>query len=496
MPALIRSWLLRYGSAVASVAAALYATNRLGEATVGVSPLFFAAVMVSAWYGGLGPGLLATGLAGLASAFFLYEPLYSLRVGWDDLVRMVVFSAVAVLISSLQAATRRSHERMLQAKDEAVAASRAKDRFLAVLSHELRNPLAPILATAAVMESDRRLPDDTREDAAAIRRNAELEARLIDDLLDLNRIRAGKLAVQFEPVDAHAVVDDVLRMCRDDVETKGVRLTARLAADRHVVRGDPTRLRQVVWNLVRNAAKFTPGGGEIAVTSETTPDGSVRLDVTDTGIGIEPDVLPRIFNAFEQGGESVTRRFGGLGLGLAISHSLTEAHGGRLCASSPGKGRGATFTLTLPAAERATVGRSTTTAPSGRADGPRALRILLVEDHADTARAICRLLRGSGHHVEAVAGVEDAFRAAGRGDYDLVISDLGLPDGSGLDLMRELRTSHRLRGIALTGYGSRDDAASAAEAGFAEHLTKPVSAETLEAAIERAAGRRVGRRTG
>jgi signal transduction histidine kinase/CheY-like chemotaxis protein len=441
--------------------------------------------VISAWFGGLGPGLVATGLAGLATAFFLYEPVYSLRIGLDDVIRVAAFSGVAVLISSLQAAAMRSNDRMLRAKDEAVAANLAKDKFLAVLSHELRNPLAPILISASAMEADRSLPGSTREVAATIRRNAELEARLIDDLLDLNRVRAGKLALRLEPVDAHAATRDAVAMCRPDADAKGVRLSMTLAADRPLVRADPARLRQVAWNLLRNAVKFTPSGGEVTVTSATTRDGSFCLEVSDTGIGVEPDALSRIFNAFEQGGDAVTREFGGLGLGLAISRSLAESHGGRLTAASLGRGRGATFTLTLPtleqpAASRASGGRETAawaTAPA------RPLRILLVEDHMDTARAVCRLLRGSGHEVTVASTVNDALGAAAAGQFEILISDLGLPDGSGLELMRQLQTSPRLKGIALTGYGSDDDAASATRAGFAMHLTKPVSAQTLEAAI-------------
>lgn len=340
--------LLRYGCSVASVTAALLATNALGEQTAGVSPLFFAAVAVSAWYGGLGPGLVATAFAGLASAFFLFEPVYSLRIGWDDLVRVLSFGLVAALMTSLHVATRRSHRRMVEARNEAVEANRAKDRFLAVLGHELRNPLNSVLATVQLLETDPRLPGDVLEDVGAIRRSAELEARLVDDLLDLNSIVRGRLAVHAEVLDANALVEEAVRLCRADARAKDVDLLCRLAADRCHVYADAGRLRQVVWNLLRNAVKFTPSGGRITVTSDNAPDGGFRVAVSDTGIGIEPEAIARIFTAFEQEDESVSKRFGGLGLGLAVARNLVERHGGSIAASSRGKGFGATFTVNLP----------------------------------------------------------------------------------------------------------------------------------------------------
>lgn len=341
-------WALRYGCAAASVAAALAVTHALGERTAGISPLFFAAVALSAWYGGIGPGLLATALAGLSTAFFLFEPAYSFRIALADVVRVGAFTLVALLIGFLQEAARRAHERMAEATEQAVAANHAKDRFLAVLSHELRNPLTPIVTLASVLESDERLPQDVREDVRMIGRNAQLQLRLVDDLLDLNRVVRGKLALSPAVVDAHALAEEVVAMCRGDAAAKDVALEASLAAERHHLHADGARMRQVLWNLIRNALKFTPPGGRVAVTSSNQSDGALCLEITDTGIGIEPGALGRIFDAFEQADASVGRRFGGLGLGLSISKSLVEAHGGTLEASSPGKGCGATFAVRLP----------------------------------------------------------------------------------------------------------------------------------------------------
>jgi signal transduction histidine kinase len=334
----------RYACAFGSVAAALAGTRALGEQTAGVSPLFFAAVAVSAWYGGLGPGLLATALAGWATAFFLLEPAYSLRLDWDDVIRVAVFCLVAVLIGVLHETGRREREK-------ALAANRAKDHFLAVLSHELRNPLHPILTVASMLESDARLPGDVRDDLRMIGRNARLQLRLVDDLLDLHRIARGKMALILDLVDAHELAGEVVAMCRGDALAKGVALEAVLAADHHHLRADAGRIRQVLWNLVRNAVKFTPAGGRVAVTTANGADGCLCLDVSDTGVGIEPAALERIFEAFEQEDRTAGSRAGGLGLGLAIARSLLAAHGGTLSASSPGKGHGATFRVTLPTVE-------------------------------------------------------------------------------------------------------------------------------------------------
>lgn len=348
MPRRRPHWAPRYACAIVSVAAAMAGTHALGEGTAGISPLFFAAVSLSAWYGGIGSGLLATLLAGLLTAFFLFEPVYSFRITWGDVVRFGVFTLVALLIGLLQEAARRARERMAEATQQALAANRAKDDFLAVLSHELRNPLTPIVTVAGMLESDERLPEDVREDIRMVGRNAQLQLRLVDDLLDLNRVVRGKLALCPQVVDAHALAEEVVAMCRADAVAKGIALEAALAAERHFLHADGGRLRQVLWNLIRNALKFTPAGGTVTLTTSNGSDGALVLDVTDTGIGIDPAALRRIFDAFEQGDDAVRGRFGGLGLGLAISRSLVEAHHGTLRASSPGKGHGATFEATLP----------------------------------------------------------------------------------------------------------------------------------------------------
>lgn len=369
---------------------------------------------------------------------------------------------------------------------ESEAANRAKDHFLAVLSHELRTPLTPVLTTVQLLERRTDLPADLREPLAMIRRNVELEARLIDDLLDLTRISRGKLDLHFQRVDVHELLAEVLEICGRDFEMKRITLTTDLAARRRFVDADPARLQQVFWNLVKNAVKFTPEGGRVHVRSREGADGVVQVQVIDSGAGIEPAVLPRIFEAFEQGGRDVTRLFGGLGLGLAISKALMDLHGGSITAESPGKGLGATFTIELTGAREQTAARPPASAGT-QASGRPELRILLVEDHADTREALSELLRLSGHHVEAAGSMATALAACESGRFDLIISDLGLPDGSGLDLMRQIlaRCPGGVKGICLTGYGMEEDLRRSEAAGFLAHLTKPVSLQELEAVMSR-----------
>jgi len=380
---------------------------------------------------------------------------------------------------------------MQRAKEAAEAASAAKDHFLAVLSHELRTPLTPVLARVTLMQRRDSLPDELRPAMEMIRRNIELEARLIDDLLDLTRIAAGKLQLRFESVDAHELLQSAIDIYRADADAKALKLTTDLAAQRHAVRGDPTRLQQVFWNLLSNAVKYTPRGGAITVRS-TNHDGRLRVEVSDTGSGISADVMPRIFNAFEQGEITLSRRYGGLGLGLTISRTLMEMHGGTLTAYSAGKDRGSAFTVELDAVPATLPPAAPQHAPA--ASGPphaaaaRKLRILLVDDHTDTLKALARLLRSGGHDVVTAESVHAALEAArqhetGHNGFDLLLSDIGLPDGTGLDLLRQLPPDPRRKAIALSGFGSEEDLRRSTDAGFVTHLVKPINLEKLEAAI-------------
>jgi PAS domain S-box-containing protein len=376
-----------------------------------------------------------------------------------------------------------------RARARAEASDRAKDQFLAVLSHELRTPLTPVLGAAAMLEKDGAAPEDVRRMAAMIRRNAELEARLIDDLLDLTRVTRGKLSLQIEPVDAHAKIEHVVRACASDLEAKRLRIDFELAAAEHQVHADQARLQQVIWNLVKNAIKFSEPGGRIAIRTRNAAAGMLTLEVQDQGIGIEPELLGRLFHAFEQGSQEVTRHFGGLGLGLAISKALIEAQGGTIAAASPGKGRGATFTLRMPLARE--VARTTPATPMPALSPGR--RILLVEDNEDTAALLAELLQLHGYAVKTAGSVSSALRLADSESFDLVLSDLGLPDGTGLDLMRQLIARRPVPGVALSGYGFERDVQEAKAAGFREHLTKPVNPGRLLQVLSRVLAQTEGR---
>jgi signal transduction histidine kinase/CheY-like chemotaxis protein len=471
--------MLRYGGSVGFVAIAVALTILMWQAGLSRNPyaLFFAAVMLSAWLGGLGPGLLATLLAVSAIDYFFMPVFLGGVASGGDLLHMVVFGLVAVLISSLTGRAQRSLE-------EASAANKAKDHFIAVLSHELRTPLTPALAALSDMEKDPGFSEPIRDDLRLIRRNLELEARLIDDLLDVTRIRRGKLDLNRRVIDLHVLIEEVVEVfCRHDLEHKNLRLELDLSARQSCVNVDAARMQQVLWNLLRNAVKFTPPGGTITIRSRTDGE-AIRVQVIDTGIGMQPQVLPRIFQAFEQI-STTNHAQGGLGLGLTISRALVEAHGGNLTAHSDGPATGSTFDVELPTAPRDQIWPELNSNTLPLEQPP--LRLLLVEDHADTALILARLLRGCNYEVRTASNVSEALRRAEEGNYDLVISDLGLPDGSGLELMQQLQQRHQLRGIAVSGYGREEDVRRSREAGFAAHVTKPIDFPSLQQTIQRVA---------
>ncbi len=385
----------------------------------------------------------------------------------------------------LDVTERKSAELLMQrAKDAAEEANRAKDHFLAMLSHELRTPLTPVLMTVAALQRDPSLSDIVRSDLEVIERNIELEALMIDDLLDLTRIAHGKLELHSGAVDIHGLIEHALTICAADLDGKKLRITRKLAASERHTWGDAARLQQVFWNLIKNAIKFTPAAGEITITARNDAAHRIVISVADSGIGIDSELLPRIFNAFEQGGRKITGRYGGLGLGLAISKSVIDLHHGAITVSSDGRGQGATFTITLQAIET-----SLLDGPVYALDRPipatGSQRILLVEDHEDTARVLRRMLDDAGYLVALARSVQQARDLSAQQEFDLVISDVGLPDGTGLDLMRGLRETHDLVGIALSGFGTEEDVAASHAAGFAEHLTKPVDWNRLRAEVER-----------
>ncbi len=380
----------------------------------------------------------------------------------------------------------------------AESASRAKDAFLAALSHELRTPLAPVLMMARALAEDERLPVDARDNLRMIERNIALEAHLIDDLLDLTRIAQGQLRLRAEPCDAHSLIGLAVEIVRDDAFAKSIAIERNFAAELSGLVADPARFQQVIWNLLRNAVKFTPRGGRISIRTaneRSGPENSIlRIEVTDTGAGIEEKALERIFLPFEQVASEGDHRFGGVGLGLAIARAIVSLHGGTITAQSEGTDRGSTFVVELPGATSPPHGVSDELFPSPAASSPvlladapaeasAPLRLLLVEDHEATMMVLSKLLRGSGHRVIEATDVAHALEAAAHHPFDLVISDLGLPDGTGTELMQKLRATYDLRGIALSGYGMDEDVSRSLAAGFTMHLTKPVDYEQLKRAL-------------
>ena len=379
---------------------------------------------------------------------------------------------------------RQTEEALREAKDAAEAANASKDRFLAVLSHELRTPLTPVLMAVAALEHDPDLRPEVREDLTMMKRNIELETKLIDDLLDLSRITSGKLALKIETVDLNEAIRHVCGICRADLLARRVRFAAELHGAPAPVAADSARLQQVLWNVLKNAIKFTPEGGRIRVTTSLLDGGRWEVRVEDSGAGISAEALPRIFDAFEQGSVAVTRQFGGLGLGLAICKALVGLHAGSIRAESAGPGKGATFIIELPGAAPAHGARIADAAAS-ETGKPAQPRLLIVEDHADTARTLSRLLRAAGFAVITASSIASAVALAEHEPFDLLVSDLGLPDGNGCELIRRLRTMRPVRGIAMSGYGMDEDMRLSREAGFAEHLVKPIDIHQLKEAIQR-----------
>jgi HAMP domain-containing protein/signal transduction histidine kinase/CheY-like chemotaxis protein len=365
--------------------------------------------------------------------------------------------------------------------EEKARSNLAKDQFLAMLSHELRTPLTPVLASALELENEPDLRPDVRESLQMIRRNVELEARLIDDLLDLTRIDRGKVQLNFEIVDAHTLLQNALEICQPEIDRKHLRPSLNLSAKKVHMRADSARLQQIFWNLIKNAVKFTPSNGQITITTTNDSGGELRVEIADTGMGIEPEALPKIFDAFEQGGRT---QLGGLGLGLAISKTLVEAHKGTITAQSDGRNKGSKFALVFPTCEK--VEAQIAPALSPRFAERQPMRILLVEDHEDTNRSLTSLLRRRGYHVKSALTFQSALELSAKEEFDVLISDLGLPDGSGIDLIQKLASKPPL-GIALTGFGMEQDIRKSREAGFHHHLVKPIDLNKLDSLIQEGA---------
>lgn len=373
---------------------------------------------------------------------------------------------------------------------EAQEANARKDQFLAALSHELRTPLTPVLAAVSALEMGHTDPEDLHTFVAIIRRNVELEARLIDDMLDLTRIARGKLEVNPRPVDLHSALHHAAQACEGERAAKNIAIDWRLEAHRFVAQADPARIQQVFWNVLKNALKFTPERGRVSVRTRNI-DGVISIEITDTGIGLRPGTEDKIFDAFEQGGSEITRRYGGLGLGLAISKALVEAHGGSIRASANPDGAGARITIDLGVEVAGSNDGGDETRERSRPPkkaGSRGCTVLLVEDHEDSAFFIKRILDRDGYRTLVAGNVADALELFQSEAVDCVVSDLGLPDGLGTDLIQRITAIRPVPAVALSGYGMESDVQRSLAAGFARHLTKPVDINRLEATLAELVG--------
>jgi len=414
---------------------------------------------------------------------------------------LVVDGTVVGTIVALSDLTQRRHTeaeigRLLDAeraaRAEAEAANTAKDEFLAVLSHELRTPLTAMLGWIALLRPGRLPADRTRYALEVIERNARMQAQLINDLLDVSRIVAGKMELTRLPVDLAGVVMRAVESAQREAEAKRINVTTAVDPAAGPVLGDATRLEQVVSNIMANAIKFTPSEGTIAVTLDRHR-GRARLRVADSGPGIAPDVLPHVFERFRQAESSSRRRHEGLGLGLAIVRHLVETHGGSVRAVN-GRGGGAVFTVELPVLKVQSA-KPSTAADEATAVRLDALTVLLVEDHADSRETIALTLQSFGATVTAVPAVADALAVLRDQAIEVLVSDLGMPGADGFDLIRRIRWQEDRRGrprlpaIALTAYASAEDRERALAAGYDAHVTKPVDAGELAAAVARLAPR-------
>jgi signal transduction histidine kinase len=372
---------------------------------------------------------------------------------------------------------------LTQVNQELAAANQSKDVFLATLSHELRTPLTPILGWINLLRTGQLDAGGLAQALDVIERNARLQSRLIDDLLDISRIASGKLRFDPKPVDLNQAAEAAVETVRASAEQQQVELAVTLAEQPLIVSGEPVRLQQIIWNLLSNAVKFTEPGGRVHLRTEMT-DGEARVVVTDTGIGIPADFLPHVFDRFRQADGTRTRRYSGLGLGLAIVDALTKLHKGHVAAESEGAGRGARFTFTLPRVAQTAhaAGPQTDAAPESMRQ-----RVLVIDDAPDTLELLHTLFEQKGSLVVSAASAAEALKLAAEHPPSIIISDIGMPGMDGYELLAALRRNPRLAripAIAISGYAMEEDRARALRAGFAAHLPKPIDIDRLFALIQ------------
>ena len=371
---------------------------------------------------------------------------------------------------------------------EAQDASRAKDEFLAVLSHELRTPLTPVLGWVRMLRTGTLAPEVTERALDTVERNTRLQAQLVEDLLDVSRIIAGKLSLNLRPVALGPIVDMVIEGAAASTLAKSIIVTRQVEPDLPRIEADANRLQQVVANLLSNAVKFTPAGGRVEVGVARAGD-DLRLTVADTGDGLAPEVAPHIFDRFRQADSTITRQYGGLGLGLSIVRHIVERHGGTVQATSEGPGHGTTFTVTLPIGgplSDAPIGAARTPSPAAE-DSLAGVRVLVVDDEPDTREMVTEILKAAGAEVLAAGSTDEALRRADEGAPDVLVSDLAMPARDGYALLRALHGRGMAGGlvtIALTAHARREDRERALGAGYDAYVTKPVEPAALAALVK------------
>ncbi len=416
-----------------------------------------------------------------------------------DATEMASFRREAVAMNEqLLLSATRQHE----LTETAERANHLKDEFLATLSHELRTPLTSIVGWAEMLGKAKLAPVISSRAIEVIRRNARMQVQMVDDLLDVSRIITGKLRMNVQPVDLGTIIIAAVEGVRPAAEAREIRLKLQLDSPAGQVSGDPDRLQQVAWNLISNAIKFTPKGGSVLV-SLARVESHIEVTVSDTGQGIAPEFLPHVFDRFRQADATTTRAFGGLGLGLAIVRQLVELHGGTVRADSEGQGLGSTFTVSLPlAAVRGAV------SDAGSAQQPEfklselecppeltGISVLVVDDEADTCELLQVILEGCGAQVKTASSAAAALEAVAEEVFDVLISDIGMPDEDGYSLIAKVRALGKQRGgqvpaaAALTAYVGEEDRIRVLQSGFQIHVPKPISPNELIAVVANLAGR-------
>ena len=484
--------------AVAAAVVVRAVLHNVFNETIPYTP-FYPAIVVSTMYGRLTGGVIATVMAAFAASFWLPPFGHPLIQEPTDLVGLAMFLMVSIVVVRLCEGMRRAQqsaegaarlERIAVAREhtarvDAEEASRLKDQFLAAVSHELRTPLQAILGWTQVLQSTTGHDGHVREALETVERNARLQSRLIEDLLDMSRIMAGKLRIAPRGVDLRRVLDAAIQSVQMAAHAKQISIVRRYDFNQPAW-VDPDRFQQIIWNLLSNAIKFSPSGSTITIAMRRTRR-ELQIEVTDEGEGIDPEFLPYVFDRFRQAGGGATKRTGGLGLGLSIVKQLVELHGGKIQAVSAGLGHGTRITISLPVVD-SIVASSPKEASQGQDRELQGLRVLVVDDEIATCQLIARILESHHSEVVAVTSVPEALDAMGEFAPDVIISDIAMPEADGYELLRQVRmreaaVKSHVPAIALTALSSSDDQRRAYEAGYQLHLTKPVECNVLTGAV-------------